>query len=364
MKFGIFFELSVPRPFTPEGEHAVFASSLEQARLAEELGFETIWAVEHHFLEEYSHSSAPEIFLTAAAMQTQKIRVGHGAVVCVPEMNHPIRVAERAAFLDILSGGRLEFGTARSSTWTELGGFHSNPDATKKDWDEYVRVLPRMWSEERFSYTGSCFSMPERAILPKPIQKPHPPMWVTVTSPGTELDAADRGLGCLGVAASSFEEQERRTKEYHARIQVCDPVGAVNDQVSTLNFLYCHEDLPTGAERGMQMLGNFGLLNSHLLFTREAYPTRAYATLGNLAPGKGRKSEKGSPGDSFGIPDGMCIGDPRHIIAAIKEWESIGVDQVNFMLNAAEILPQEQVLASLRLFAQEVLPSFPREQAG
>jgi alkanesulfonate monooxygenase SsuD/methylene tetrahydromethanopterin reductase-like flavin-dependent oxidoreductase (luciferase family) len=361
MKFGVIYELSVPRPFVDGIEQTVIENALEQIRLADELGFDTAWAVEHHFLEEYSHSSAPELFLTAAAMQTQRIRVGHAAVVCVPEMNHPIRVAERAAFLDILSGGRLEFGTARSSTWTELGGFQSNPDATKKDWDEYVRVLPRMWSEERFSHSGTCFSMPERAILPKPIQKPHPPMWVTVTSPGTELDAADRGIGCLGVAAASFEEQERRTKAYHARIKLCDPVGAINDQVSTLNFLYCHEDLATGAERGMQMLGNFGLLNSHLLFTREAYPTRAYATLGNLAPGKGRKSEQGSPADAYGVPEGMCIGDPRQIIAAVKGWESIGVDQVNFMLNAAEILPQEQVLESLRLFAREVMPAFSKK---
>ena len=110
MKFGIFFEFSVPRPFTPAAEQQVFANALEQARLADELGFETVWAVEHHFLEEYSHSSAPELFLTAVAMQTSRIRVGHGAVVCVPEINHPIRVAERAAFLDQLSGGRFELG--------------------------------------------------------------------------------------------------------------------------------------------------------------------------------------------------------------------------------------------------------------
>jgi len=364
MQFGVMYELSVPRPFTNGIEQQVIEGALEQIRLADSLGFDTAWVVEHHFLEEYSHSSAPELFLTAAAMQTKQIRLGHGAVVCVPEMNHPIRVAERAAFLDILSGGRLELGTARSSTWTELGGFQADPDSTKSDWDEYVRVLPKMWAEEHFSWEGTAFSMPARAILPKPIQEPHPPLWVTVTSPGTELDAADRGIGCLGVAAASFAEQERRTKEYHRRIQLCDPVGAVNDRVSTLNFLYCHEDLRTGAERGMQMMGNFSLLNSHLLFTREAYPTVAYPTLGNLAPGKGRKTEKGSPGDAVRVPDGMCVGDPRQIIAAIKEWESIGVDQVNFMLNAAEILPQEQVLESLRLFAREVMPAFPKAEGA
>jgi alkanesulfonate monooxygenase SsuD/methylene tetrahydromethanopterin reductase-like flavin-dependent oxidoreductase (luciferase family) len=356
MKFGIFFELSVPRPFTPEREREVITNALEQARLADALGFECAWVVEHHFLEEYSHSSAPELFLTAVAMQTQRIRVGHGAVVCVPEINHPIRVAERAAFLDLLSGGRLEFGTARSSTWTEIGGFEADPDDTKKDWDEYVRVLPKMWMQETFAHRGRCFSMPERAILPKPLQKPHPPMWVTVTSPGTELDAADRGLGCLGVATASYAEQERRTREYHRRIQQCEPAGAlVNDRVAILNFLYCHEDAQVAAQRGLTFLGTFGLLNAHLLFTREVYPTSAYQSLANLAPSP---SAKGGPGDRPGVPDGICIGDPHGIIEAVKRWESIGVDQINVLLNASEVLSQDQVLASLRLFAREVMPAF------
>jgi alkanesulfonate monooxygenase SsuD/methylene tetrahydromethanopterin reductase-like flavin-dependent oxidoreductase (luciferase family) len=271
-------------------------------------------------------------------------------------MNHPIRVAERAAALDVLSGGRLEFGTARSSTWTELGGFRANPDDTKKTWDEYVRVLPRMWTEERMSYEGFSFSMPERAILPKPVQKPHPPLWVTVTSPGTELDAADRGIGCLGVAAASYAEQERRTKEYHRRIRGCEPVGAVNERVATLNFLYCHEDAKIAAAEGLRMLGVFGLLNAHLLSTREAFPTRAYQSLGNLAPRP--PSEDGSPGERRAVPEGVAIGDPKEIVAAIRRWESIGVDAVNFVLNAAETLSQEQVLASLRLFAREVMPAF------
>jgi len=355
VKFGIFFELSVPRPLT--GEREVFENALAQARLADALGFETAWAVEHHFLEEYSHSSAPELFLTAVAMQTRRIRVGHGAVVCVPEINHPIRVAERAAFLDVLSGGRLEFGTARSSTWTEIGGFEADPDATKKDWDEYVRVLPRMWKEPRFAHQGRCFSMPERAVLPKPLQRPHPPMWVTVTSPGTELDAAERGLGCLGVAAASFAEQERRTREYHHRIRSCEPVGGtVNDRVSTLNFLYCHEEAKIAAERGLRFLGTFAMLNAHLLFTREVYPTSAYQSLANLAPAPSRSG--GAPGDAPRVPDGLCLGDPEQIVRAVKRWESIGVDEINFLLNASEVLPQQQVLDSLQLFAREVMPAF------
>jgi alkanesulfonate monooxygenase SsuD/methylene tetrahydromethanopterin reductase-like flavin-dependent oxidoreductase (luciferase family) len=358
MKFGIFFEMSTPRPFTTEGQSAVFHNALEQARLADELGFDNVWCVEHHFLEEYSHSSAPEVVLAAVAAQTERIRIGHGAVVCVPEMNHPIRIAERCAVLDIISNGRLEVGTARSSTWTELGGFNVDPDRTKKTWDEFVRVLPKMWTQEHFAYEGLSFSMPERNVLPKPVQQPHPPMWVTVTSPGTELDAAERGLGCLGVAAAGYAEQERRTNEYFRRIQSCDPVGGVvTSEVSTLNFLYCHEDPKAAARTGMGMVGAFGLANSHLMWTREAYPTRAYQSLGNLAP-KTDRTKSGGPGDAYGIPEGICVGDPDIIVAALKRWESLGLTGINFLLNGLEVIPQEQVLASLRLFAKEVMPQF------
>jgi alkanesulfonate monooxygenase SsuD/methylene tetrahydromethanopterin reductase-like flavin-dependent oxidoreductase (luciferase family) len=359
VKFGIFFELSVPRPFGRQAEHQVYANALEQARLADELGFDHVWAVEHHFLEEYSHCSAPELFLTAVASTTSRIRVGHGAVVCVPKMNHPVRVAERAAVLDILSGGRLEFGTARASTWTELGGFEVDPDTTKISWDEYVHVLPRLWTEERLSYRGATWSMPERPVLPKPVQDPHPPMWVTVTTPGTELDAADRGIGSLGVATASFAEQERRTLEYRKRIQQCDPVSSVvNDAVATMNFLYCHEDDRVATDVGGRMFNAFGLLNSHLLWTREVYPTAAYQSLANLAPAPTGGGGGDNPEERRPVPDGIAIGDPDRILRAIKVWEEIGVDAVNFVLNTTELIPQEAVLASLRLFASEVLPAF------
>jgi alkanesulfonate monooxygenase SsuD/methylene tetrahydromethanopterin reductase-like flavin-dependent oxidoreductase (luciferase family) len=362
VKFGIFFEISVPRPFTPEIEKQVYDNCLEQVRVADEVGFDYVWAVEHHFLEEYSHCSAPELFLTACAMQTKRIRVGHGIVVCVPQFNHPVRAAERGAVLDILSGGRLDFGTGRSATWTELRGFEADPDETKKTWDEYVRVIPKMWTQERFGWQGRAFSMPERAVLPKPVQKPHPPMWVAVTSPGTELDAGERGLGALGLSFGGFAAQERSTAAYKQRIQNCDPVGEfVNDQVHAVNFLFCHEDRDYGAKTGLRLGGTFGYLNSQLFPAREAYPTPSYPTLGPLP--QTRREESG-PGDDSGIPEGLAIGDPDHIIECVKKWESAGVDGLNFLLNMAETVPHEEVLASLRLFAKEVMPKFAGGSGG
>jgi alkanesulfonate monooxygenase SsuD/methylene tetrahydromethanopterin reductase-like flavin-dependent oxidoreductase (luciferase family) len=356
VKFGLFYELSVPRPWTDGAEKKVYDNALEQVRLADQLGFDQVWCVEHHFLEEYSHSPSPELFLTACAMVTEKIRVGHGIVVCVPEFNHPIKVAERTAVLDILSGGRLEVGTGRSATWTELGGFRADPDETKMTWDEYVRVLPKMWTNERFGYQGRAFSFPERAIIPKPIQRPHPPMWVAVTSPGTEIDAADRGLGSLGLTFGGFAEQEKKVAEYRRRIQLCDPVGDfVNEAVNSVNFLFCHEDRKYGGQTGQRLAGTFNYMAAQLLAAREAYPTRSYPSLGLLPA---LRQESSGPGDPSGLPEGLCIGDPDRIIDVVKKWESTGVDRINFLLNAAETVPQDEVLASLELFGKEVMPAF------
>ena len=226
-----------------------------------------------------------------------------------------------------------------------------------------MRVLPKMWMQDELEWQGKAFSMPARNVLPKPLQDPHPPMWVTVTSPGTELDAADRGLGCLGVSSAGYEEQERRTKEYHRRIRDCEPVGGiVNDQVHTMNFLYCTEDYRRAREVGVPMVNAFNIANSHLYWTREAYPTRAYQTLGNAgAAMKARKPPADDPSIAKGLPEGVGVGDPEHLVRTIKRWEDIGVTGINFLLNAMEMIPHEAVLDSLRLFAREVMPQFRTE---
>ena len=205
-------------------------------------------------------------------MLTKEIRVGTASSSACPSSS-PDQIAEKTAVLDILSGGRLEVGTGRSATWTELAGFNANPDDTKKSWDEFVRCLPKMWTSEQYAYEGEFWSMPTRTILPKCYQRPHPPMWVAVTSPGTELDAADRGLGSLGLTFGQFAEQEKKIAEYRRRIQLCNPVGDfVNDQVSSVNFLYCHEDDQVARERGKKMADTFNYLATQLTSVRESSP--------------------------------------------------------------------------------------------
>src|SRR5215207_7090712 len=136
MKIGIFYELQLPRPWDRRSEYRLIQEALEQIELADEMGFQYVWEVEHHFLEEYSHSSAPEVFLAAASQRTKDIRLGHGIIQTAPGYNHPARTAERVAMLDLVSGGRVELGAGESSSEAELGGFGIDPMTKREAWLE------------------------------------------------------------------------------------------------------------------------------------------------------------------------------------------------------------------------------------
>jgi alkanesulfonate monooxygenase SsuD/methylene tetrahydromethanopterin reductase-like flavin-dependent oxidoreductase (luciferase family) len=357
MKFGIFHELSVGKPWHPQSEYEVYHNALDQVELADQLGFDQTWAVEHHFLEEYSHCSAPEVFLAAAAARTQRIRLCHGVMMALPPFNHPARCAERAAALDIISNGRLELGTGRSATWTELGGFRCDPDLTKEMWDEALRAIPKMWTQETFSWEGKYFSMPERPVLPKPVQKPHPPLWVAVSSPETAIQAGERGIGCLGVSIGTPQEYRKRVEDYRRIIKSCDPVGDfVNEQVNGVTFMYVDETDEEAQAWGTKLAYTFAHLAAHLVGIGSVYPTPAYKTPGLLFALRSGTQEK-APGGGGGVREGMAIGSPETVIKQLRLWEEIGVDRMVFIINTAEVIPQERVLKSLRLFAEHVMPA-------
>ncbi len=203
MKFGMFFEHQVPRPWNDGDESRVFAEALEQIELADRIGIECAWVVEHHFLEEYSHSSAPELFLAAVSQRTKRIRLGHGIMHTIPAINHPVRVAERIATLDVLSGGRVEFGTGEGSAAAELDGFGVDPTHKRAMWEEGTRIALRCLTENPFTgYVGEHVRLAPRNVAPKPIQRPHPPVWVACTRRETIELAAEHGIGALSFAFS------------------------------------------------------------------------------------------------------------------------------------------------------------------
>src|SRR5262249_13210419 len=199
-------------------------------------------------------------------------------------------------------------------------------------------------------------------VAPSAVQTPHPPMGVAVASPGAEVEAAERGMGSLGLTFGGFAEQEEKVNRYRKIIRSCDPVGEfINESVSTVNFLFCHEDDAEGVKVGKRLTGVFNYLAAQLLAAREAYPTKSYPSLGLLPS---LRQEASGPGDASGAPEGIAMGDPARILREMKKWEAVGVDRVNFLLNALETVPQEQVLNSLRLFAKEVMPHFEKKDGS
>src|SRR4051812_4950365 len=182
MKFGLFYEHQSPGPYNAESERRIFTSALDELELADQLGYDYAWLVEHHFLEEYSHSSAPEIFLAALSQRTKRLRLGHGIMHTPPSINHPARQAERIATPDIVSGGRGGVGTGEGSSAAELDAFGVDPEQKRAAWEEGLRVALRCMSETPFTgFAGEHVSMPPRNVVPKPLQRPHPPVWVACT---------------------------------------------------------------------------------------------------------------------------------------------------------------------------------------
>src|SRR5881227_3937318 len=216
MRFGIFYEHQQPRPWGDGSTERLLNDALDQVELADRLGFDYVCEVEHHFLEEYSHSSAPEVFLAAASQRTSRIRLGHGIVQLPPAFNHPARIAERAAMLDLISRGRLDLGTGEASSQAELGGFGVDREQKRAQWEEALDAVARMFVEEPFAgYDGRWISMPPRNVVPKPRQRPHPPLWVACSRRETILTAAERGIGALSFAFVEPEDAKEWVDSYY-----------------------------------------------------------------------------------------------------------------------------------------------------
>src|SRR5438067_2604966 len=254
MRFGIFYEHQQPRPWGDGSTERLLNDALDQVELADRLGFDYVWEVEHHFLEEYSHSSAPEVFLAAASQRTKRIRLGHGIVQLPPAFNHPARIAERAATLDLISGGRLELGTGESSSQAELGGFGVERELKRAQWEEALEVCTRLLVEEPFAgHQGRFLAVPPRNLVPKPKQKPHPPLWVACSRRDTILLAARKGIGALSFSFVEPEEAKAWVDEYYALIasDECVPGGfSVNPQLAVVVPFMVHPSEETAIQRG------------------------------------------------------------------------------------------------------------------
>jgi alkanesulfonate monooxygenase SsuD/methylene tetrahydromethanopterin reductase-like flavin-dependent oxidoreductase (luciferase family) len=373
MRFGIFYEHQLPRPWEDGAEQRLIEDALAQIELADRVGIEYVWEVEHHFLEEYSHSSAPEVFLAAVSQRTRNIRLGHGIIQTAPLYNHPARTAERVAMLDLVSGGRVEFGSGESSSLAELGGFQIDPAQKREMWREGLEVAIRCMTEVPFTGVhGTYVQMPPRNVVPKPVQKPHPPLWLACSRRETILLAAELGIGALSFAFVDPEEAMRWVSDYERTLaERCTPAGrAVNAQIACVTSMMVHGDEAEAIRRGLEGGNFFGYSLGHYYGFGEHRPgttnvweefQQRRAELGyspeaavELRQRELRARVEGSQGRA-GLRG--AVGSPSQLREYLRRFETCGVDQIIFIMQAGKNR-HEHIMEAIELFGRDVLPEF------
>jgi len=354
MKFGVFYEHQLPRPWVEDSEHRLFKDSLLEIELADALGYDYAWEVEHHFLEEYSHSSAPEVFLAAASQRTSNIRLGHGIVQLTT--NHPARVAERVSTLDLISDGRVELGLGEGSSVTELHPFNLRFRDKRLVWEDAVRcTLPMFWNHG-WEYDGPFFKFPLRAVLPKPLQKPHPPLWVACSQLDTIKYAGHRGMGALCFKFVDLEASRAWVNAYYNNFvhnQQKLAAYQANPNLAVVAGFMCAET----DEEAWQKADGWTFFQFALALYNKEGPFKP----GEMNIWERYQAWKATPAGQKRSGSEL-IGSPDTIRARLRELKDTNVDQV-ILLNQAGRNTHEDICSSLRLFAETVMPEFHADEA-
>lgn len=358
MKFDLIFEMATDEPDDRRAVQRVFRESLEQVVFAEEMGFSTVWQTEHHFLREFSHSSAPETFLAAAAAKTSRIRLGHGCALLPHSFNHPIRVAERVATLDLMSDGRVELGTARSSEF-EQGGFGIDSRDTRVQWQEAITAIPQMWRDGLFSFDGEFLQVPPREVLPKPVQAGDPPLWLACTSPESWRIAGLNGIGALGFSHFANEAELReRISTYREGLLQAVPAGQnVNSRVAVSTMAHCSEDGDQARAEAYDPIA-WIILNTFRLLS----PKGKEGGWGGLTPEVAltmQALEDKAPAmyEKLNEQNAIVVGSPAECIEKVRMYADLGVDHLICHMSFRG-LEHEKTMHAMELFGKHVIPEF------
>jgi alkanesulfonate monooxygenase SsuD/methylene tetrahydromethanopterin reductase-like flavin-dependent oxidoreductase (luciferase family) len=354
MKFGIFYELQLPRPWDEESEYRLYNDALTELELADQLGYDYAWEVEHHFLEEYSHSSAPEVFLGAASQRTKRIRLGHGIMQLTT--SHPAKVAERISVLDLLSHGRVEFGMGESASITELEPFNVTMEGKRALWEDAVRCVIPMFNEGGCEYHGTHFDFPRRNVLPKPRQKPHPPLWTACSQLETIAYAGHRGIGALGFQFVSADAANAWVHAYYNAItKRLDKLAdyALNPNIALVSMFMCAKtDEEARAKADGATFFQF-CLRFYGQSTDRKRPEPGKLNMWD----EYNKWKAANPESAAKALSGGLIGSPETLRRKLRKFESSHIDQV-ILLNQAGRTSHQDICESLELFAREVMPEF------
>ena len=368
MKFALFAEIPVARPWTRGKEQAALLHTIEQAVFAEQMGFHSFWTVEHHFLEEFSHCSNPEVIYGAVAARTSKLRLGYGVRLTPKPYNHPVRSAESAATLDNISNGRVEFGTGRSATRLELEGFGIDPRETRAMLGEAIDHIVGCWTNDEHEFDGRFWKMPKRRVLPKPVQQPHPPIWSATTSLDGHYEVGRMGVGLLSFAVGvPPEDLIPRVEAYRRGQKDCAvPKGRVrNERVVTFTMAHCaatNAQAFAEAEKSMVWYPKKG---AQQIAEVADYARQFDPDLGTYKYTDDAKkiAESGALDalnfDFIRDAGAAMVGDPDRCIEIARRYEAAGCDLLLCLANPYD-MTHEQVMASLELMGEHVIPELDR----
>jgi alkanesulfonate monooxygenase SsuD/methylene tetrahydromethanopterin reductase-like flavin-dependent oxidoreductase (luciferase family) len=370
MKLDLLYEVDAPKPWSggphPYGqrqaEQRAYREALEQIRRADELGFHTVWAVEHHFREGRSHCPAPEVLLGALSQCTERIRLGFGVTLTPFGFTHPARIAEKVATVDVLSGGRVEWGTGRS-TPMEQTAFGVDRERSREHWREAIEIVCGMWREERFSWDSPSFHFPERVVTPKPFQDPHPPCWMAATSDGSAEIAGANGLGLLSFSIMQpLERMAQQVAAYRAASETARPLTDVTtNRVAAYTLVHCADTMAEAEANGIwdsvswwyRNLAQF-TLDWELVHLSEKEKQEVFPLMQPLIDGD-------IPVQTFHEADMLVVGDPERCIAKMKHYADLGVDELICYVQFGHH-SHESVMKTIELLGKEVLPELEAYQ--
>jgi alkanesulfonate monooxygenase SsuD/methylene tetrahydromethanopterin reductase-like flavin-dependent oxidoreductase (luciferase family) len=366
VKFALFYEIPVPKPWEPDSELIAYRNTIEQAVAGERFGWSAFWTVEHHFLKEYSHCSNPEVLYGAIAALTDRIRLGYGVRLMPSPYNHPVRTAESVAVLDLISNGRVDFGTGRSATRAELEGFGIDPGQTREMWHEAIEHVVGCWTSDEHEFSGRYWQMPRRRVQPKPLQQPHPPIWGATTSEDGHRQVGELGLGlCSFAVGISPEEVKRKVDVYRQAVAGCtEPLGAyVHNETATFTMALCSPDRHRALELARESFEWYPKVGARQIASVSEWMAERSEDLGSYsyAADMQQHSDDGSLdllSLEYLIDANACVlGTPEECIEMCRRYQDADIDLLLCLVNPYKI-PHEAVMETIELMGREVIPEF------
>jgi natural product biosynthesis luciferase-like monooxygenase protein len=351
MKFGLlnFFE----HPAGGKTEHRIFQEQLETLRVAEDLGFDYLWAPEHHFTE-YGFCASPLLTLAAMATVTTRIRLASGVVVL--PFNDPVRIAEESAMVDLMSNGRLELGVGRGFQPVEFRGFGVDLTQSSEIFDEALQIIERAWTRETVVFAGKHFNIEEHVVRPKPLQQPHPPIWLAaVTAPSFEL-AGTRGYNLLSTLVPGFHHalnvEYLHTYRRALRAGGHDPA---KKETAAVCMVYCAETTEQARQDfAAPVLWYFRTMENYI--ASGGAPQEGYEEYDRI-----RRYAHTVHWEELLETRALVCGNPEHCIKQIEEIRNqYGFTQL-ICWSRLSGLEHRKILRSLELFGKHVIPHFHQE---